>query len=195
LPTPSGPLLRFLVPVALFTLGHASDAFLLLRAGGEAGTSSRLPLLWMGFHAVKVVSSLLGGRLGDRWDRRWVIAGGWLVSAAVYLGFAFASSDLAVIALFLFYGSYHGLTEGSEKALVADLTPARGRGGAFGWYHLTIGLLALPASLLFGAIWERWDPRAAFLTGSGLALAAVLALLLLVPPASRPPAPAAAATR
>jgi MFS family permease len=185
---PPPELRGLLAAVALFTLGNASDVFLLLRAGGEVGSTTTLPLLWMAFHVVKVGSSLLGGRLSDRIDRRRVILAGWLVYALVYAAFAYVEDPLAIAALFVVYGTYHGLTEGAERALVADLAPAGARGTAFGWYNLVVGLLALPASVMFGLLWEVAGAPVAFLTGSALALAAALVLAAAV---RAPPEPAA----
>jgi predicted MFS family arabinose efflux permease len=84
----------------------------------------------------------------------------------------------AVIITFLAYGLYFGLTEGVEKAWVADMAPAGARGTAFGLYNAAIGIGGLVASLLFGAIWTRVSPAAAFLTGAALALAASVLLYL-----------------
>ena len=170
-------LLRLLVPLGLFTLGNASDVFLLLKAGAERAPLTTLPLLWMGLHVVKVLASLAGGRLADRWDRRWTIVVGWLFYAAIYAGFAFADDPFVVAALFLAYGIYHGLTEGAERALVAELVPAVRWGSGFGWYHLTLGALALAASVLFGALWTRFGSHVAFLTSAALAVLAAIALV------------------
>jgi len=81
--------------------------------------------------------------------------------------------------LFLAYGLFFGLTEAPEKALVAAIAPAGQRGAAFGAYHFSIGLAALPASLLFGVIWQQFSASAAFLLGAALSLCAALALLIL----------------
>ena len=185
-PLPAGRLARFLVPLAIFTLGNSSDVFLLLKAGtanGEAGKIPLvgLPLLWMGFHVVKMLASTPGGRLADRLGRVRTIGLGWAVYALVYAGFAFAHSRAAVIGLFAVYGLYYGLTEGAEKALVADLAPAASRGTAFGWYHATVGLLALPAGLLFGGLWSAYGDAVAFGVGAGLALLALVLLVALAP--------------
>jgi MFS family permease len=80
------------------------------------------------------------------------------------------------------YGIYFGLTEGVEKALVADFAPAHLRGSAFGLYHLVVGLGALPASLLFGLVWQKAGMAAAFGMGAGLALLAGLMLMTLAAP-------------
>jgi MFS family permease len=134
---------------------------------------------------VKSASSAVGGDLSDRLGRRPLIVAGWLVYAAVYLLFARATAAWHAWALFTVYGVYFGLTEGVEKALVADLAPAARRGTAFGWYNLAIGVGALPASVLFGLVWDRAGPAAAFQLGAGLAFAAAVGLLTLVPARGR----------
>ncbi len=174
---PHGPLRAYLLILLLFTLGNSSDAFLLLRAGELGVTPARLPLLWAFFHLVKMGSVFPFGALSDRIGRRGVIVAGWGVYAAAYLGFALATSELHIWLLFAGYGLFYGLTEGAEKAMVADLAIPSERGAAFGWFNAAIGLGALPASLLFGALWQWSGPLAAF--GCGAALAGVAAVLLL----------------
>jgi MFS family permease len=175
------PLLRVLFPLALFTLGNSSDLFLLLLAGEKQTSIYALPLLWMALHVVKSSTSFLGGWLVDRFGARPVISAGWVWYALIYGGLALADSQVAIVVLVLVYGLYHGLTEGAEKALVAEIAPVEQRGTWFGWYHLTIGLLALPASLGFGWIWQNWSSAAAFGTGAVLALAAALLLFATRP--------------
>lgn len=168
---------KFLAIIALFTLSNSSDAFLLLRAR-EAGVSvATIPLLWAALHASKVISSLIGGDLSDRVGRKTLIASGWLLYAAVYLGFAFVSSVGWAWALFLIYGIYFGLAEGAEKALVADLVRPEQRGTAYGLYNLAFGITVFPASLLMGALWNWRGAMTAFIVSAGIG--AVAALLLL----------------
>lgn len=176
-------LARFLLPLALFTLGNASDVFLLLKAGGERTPLVALPLLWVGLHVVKAISSVPGGKLADRAGRRPVIAAGWIFYAAIYAGFAFTESPAGIAALFLAYGLYHGLTEAAERALVSEIAPKRAQGAAFGWYHFTLGIAALAASVLFGGLWQAAGMRAAFLTSAALAVLASILLLLTGSPA------------
>jgi len=178
---PPAALVRVLAPLALFTLGNSSDLFLLLLAGEKHTSIYALPLLWMGLHVVKSATSFLGGRLVDRFGARPVISAGWVWYALIYSGLALAESQALIVVLVLLYGLYHGLTEGAEKALVAEIAPEEQRGTWFGWYHLTIGLLALPAGLSFGWIWQNWSSAAAFGTGAVLALAAALLLFALRP--------------
>ncbi|MDI6782966.1 MAG: MFS transporter [bacterium] len=176
----------FLVIVILFTLGNSSDVFLILRAESLNIPVPLLPILWVVLHIVKTVSSMPGGMLSDKIGRKTVIIAGWLIYALVYFGFAFASSAWHIWALFATYGFFFGLTEGTEKALVADLVPNELRGTAYGLYNFAIGIAALPASLLMGIIWEEFGVASAFLFGSGLAfLAAALFLLFVKPQISR----------
>ena len=115
----------------------------------------------------------------DKFGRRGLIALGWLWYALVYAGFGYFDTTSTVIAIFLSYGLYFGLTEGNEKAWVADMAPKRARGTAFGIYNAALGVGTLAASLIFGAIWTRVSPHAAFLTGAALAVAASLLLFTM----------------
>jgi len=165
----------------LFTLGNSTDAFLLLRAGQLGVAAALVPILWAMLHVVKSLSSTPGGMLSDRVGRRPLILAGWLLYAAVYFAFGRAQTQWQAWALFAVYGIYFGLTEGVEKALVADLVAPDRRGAAFGWYNLAIGVGALPASLLFGALWDRWGSTVAFDFGALLALAAAIGMAVAVP--------------
>jgi len=169
--------------ILVFSLGNASDAFLLLRIGDLGLASVWIPLVWSALHVVKMTSSVIGGALSDRLGRRAMIAIGWLWYAAIYAAFGEFTSLPIVLAIFLAYGLYFGLTEGVEKAWVADMAPADARGTAFGIYNAALGVGGLAASLLFGVIWTRVSPQAAFLTGAALALAASVLLYLAIPDA------------
>jgi MFS family permease len=117
--------------------------------------------------------------MSDRFGRRGLIALGWLWYALVYGGFGYFDTKGTVIAIFLAYGLFFGLTEGNEKAWVADMAPAHARGTAFGIYNAALGIGTLAASLIFGAIWTRVSPHVAFLTGAGLAVVASALLFTL----------------
>jgi MFS family permease len=170
---------KYLAISLVFTLGNSSDAFLLLRAQALGVPITLLPAIWVALHVVKMAVSVPGGMLSDRLGRKTVIVAGWVVYALVYGGFAFADRNWHAWALFSVYGIYFGLTEGVEKALVADLAPVHLRGSAFGLYHLAVGFGALPASLLFGLVWERFGAAVAFGMGAGLALLSSLMLAAL----------------
>lgn len=176
---------RFVLIMILFTLANASDVFVLLRAQDLGVAVPLVPILWSVFHVSKVACSVPGGLLADRFDPRRVVLAGWVVYAAVYLGFAAASQPWQAWLLMVAYGAFYGLTEGPERALVAGAAPAALRGRAFGAFHTAVGIAALPASLWFGAVWQRWGAGPAFAVGAGVAAIAA-ALLAAAPPPAEP---------
>ncbi len=166
----------FLLAMLLFTLGNSTDAFILLRLS-EAGVSpAYVAVLWSVHHVIKMVSTYAGGRLSDALGSRRLIISGWIFYALIYAAFSYVDTPDFLIAVFLLYGVYFGLTEPSEKAYVAAAVPVNLRGTAFGYYHFIVGLGALPASLVFGLLWHTFGVKAAFLTGAGLAIAAAILL-------------------
>jgi MFS family permease len=176
------PFWTFFASVLLFTLGNSTDAFLILRANQLGVSVALVPILWAALHVVKSMASVPGGALSDRLGRKPLILAGWGVYAAVYFAFGRATESWHAWALFLAYGVFFGLTEGSERAMVADLVGQRRRGTAFGWYNLAIGIGALPASLLFGFVWDRFGVAVAFDFGAALAVAAAVVLLAVPRP-------------
>jgi MFS family permease len=168
---------RFLVVVAIFTLSNSTDAFLLLRAEQAGIAPAVLPLLWMVLHLSKVFSSLIFGDLSDKVGRKTLIFAGWILYALVYTGFAFINAEWQAWVLFLIYGVFFGLTEGVEKALVADLVPNEKRGTAYGFYNLAFSITVFPASLIFGFIWTKFSAEAAFLTSAIVSICAAFFLL------------------
>lgn len=178
---------RTLAILLLFALGNSTDAFLLLRLS-EAGVGvAAIPLAWAALHVVKAGSSVLGGLAADHVPRFRLIALGWLLYAAIYAGFALAASPATLLGLFLVYGVYYGLTEGTEKALVADLALPEVRGAAFGWYHGVVGAGALLSSVVFGVVWQQFGPGPAFAMGAVAAVCASALMLLAAPGRTRTP--------
>lgn len=175
----------YLVVVLLFTLGNSTDAFLLLRANQLGVPVAMAPILWALLNFVKSATGTYGGQLSDTIGRKPLIVGGWLLYSAVYFAFGWAAAAWQAWALFAVYGLFYGMTEGTEKALVADIVPRTRRGSAFGWYNLAIGLGALPASLIFGAIWDRAGAPSAFVFGATLALIAALLMAFVAPSRSQ----------
>lgn len=178
--------LTFSLISTLFTLGNSSDAFLILRAQNLGLAAALVPLAYFGFNAVYSLLAMPLGSLSDTIGRRAVIIAGYLIFAMVYLGFAFASVSWAVWGLFALYGAYYALTEGVQRAYVADLVPSDMRGSAMGTYNALTGLSALPASIVGGFLWEVIAPEATFIYGAVFAVLAAV-LLLVVPIASVQP--------
>jgi MFS family permease len=181
------PFSIFLVIVSIFTLGNSSDAFLVLRAQNLGMSVIGILLMLVMFNLIYALISTPAGSLSDRVGRRRLIIGGWLVYAAIYLGFALANQGWQVWLLYVAYGLYYGLAYGTANALVADLVPDTLRGTAYGTYNAVIGVLAFPASLIAGLLWQGaggWGglgPSAPFFFGGALALLAALLMAFWMP--------------
>jgi MFS family permease len=167
---------RFLGVMLLFTLGNSSDMFLILRARQLGMGPQAIVLLFALYNLVYVLSAYPAGVISDRIGRKRVLAAGLGVFALVYLGFGIAGGGVWVWVLFTIYGLYQGLTDGTTRALVTDVTGAGERAGALGAYSMVTGLAAFPASAIAGLLWQRFGPPAPFLFGA--ALAALAAILL-----------------
>lgn len=171
-----GPFAGLLAVMLLFTLGNSSDAFLILRAQNVGVSDVHIPIVYALFNLVSALTAIPAGKLSDRIGRRRVITYGWVVYAAVYAGFALARTPLMIWVLYGLYGLFYALTEGTAKAMVAELVPENNRGRAYGLYNASVGVMALPASLIAGALWTRVSPAAPFAFGAALALLSLFAL-------------------
>lgn len=176
----------FLLAVVLFTLGNSSDSFIILRAQERGLSVLQTMFMLMTFTAIYTVLSGPLGALSDKIGRRRLIVAGWLAYGLVYLGFAMAQAGWHIWALFGLYGAYYAATEGTAKALVADLVPDAQRGTAYGLFNAAIGLTALPASVIAGLLWQglgAWGgfgAAAPFLFGASMALLAMILFWRLV---------------
>jgi len=181
------PFQVFLFIVSLFTLGNSSDGFLVLHAQNLGISVTGILVMLAVYNLVVTLVATPAGSLSDRVGRRRLIIGGWLVYAAIYFGFALAQAAWQVWLLYISYGIYFGMAFGTANAMVADLVPEDLRGTAYGTYHAVIGLLAFPASLIAGILWQglgAWGglgPSAPFFFGGSLALLASLLMAFWLP--------------
>lgn len=168
---------RYLVVVAIFTLGNSSNMFLLLRASELGVPQASVPLLWAAVSAIAALLSTPLSGLSDKLGRIPLLLGGYIAYGLFYLGMgALHEPGPMLWVLFGFYGVFMAATEGVEKALIADLAPPELRGTAFGWFNLTAGLFLLPASVVFGWLYQTFSPQIAFGFSAGCSLTAALLL-------------------
>ena len=169
-------LLWILVAVAVFSLGNSSDLFLILRAHNLGVPPQLAPMLGLVFNTVYTLLSWPAGKLSDRIPRRILVVLGYLVYAGVYFGFAHSSSSRAVWLLMPLYGLYYALTEGVLRAWIADLVPSQSRASVFGVFNWVVGVVAFPASLVAGWLWQHYSPATPFYMSAGLSFLAALLL-------------------
>jgi len=178
---------RFLLVVAVFSIGNSSDDFLILRAKdlimrahSFPATLAQILLIYIVFNAVAAIFTLPAGMLSDKVGRAPVVLAGLLVFALTYLGFGLAATPAAAWVLFLIYGLYYALTAGVLRAFAADLAPPEIRGTVIGAYFTIESLCLLPASVIAGVLWDHVSHAAPFYYGAATSTLAVLLLLTLV---------------
>ncbi|NWG25666.1 MAG: MFS transporter [Pseudorhodoplanes sp.] len=164
---------------ALLTLARFSEAFLVLRAQNVGLALAWAPAIMVVMNVMYALSAYPAGAASDWLGRGGLLAAGIAALIAADVVLAYAADGAAVLLGVVFWGLHMGLTQGLLAALVADTAPAALRGTAFGIFNLGGGLALLAASIVAGALWDGYGPRATFLAGAGFAAASMLAVAAL----------------
>jgi len=168
----------FLVVIFVFTLGNSADALLLVKTSETGIDKAYIPLMYMLFNTVSVFLAIPLGKWSDRIGRETLIILGFLVYAVVYYFFGKYNSINVFIFLFMLYGFYSALTDGSQKALISDLVSKEMKGTGYGLYHAVLGITLLPASLIAGILYDKVNSNAPFYFGAAMALLAAVLMIL-----------------
>ena len=175
----------FLVFIFIFTLGHSSNAFILLRAYNVGFSAREAILLYFIYNMTGSLLAYPAGMLSDRFGRKNILCTGYLLFALVYLGIALVSNNIWFISLFVIYGFYSATTAGVERALIVDIVPSEHKAGALGLHSAIVGIGLLPASIIAGFMWEWLGPQAPFLLGGSLALVTSIGVFIVLSGKSR----------
>lgn len=172
---------RYLVVAGIFALGNSSDMFLLLRAKEIGVPQEQIPLLWAGISLITTIFATPLSAWSDTWGRKRFILVAWVAFTFFYIAMGLPHISMyQVFGLFAIYGLFKAATEGVEKALVADMAPKGLTGTCFGWFNLVTGLMLLPASFIFGWLYESVGPFYAFLFSGSCAFVAFFLMLTWV---------------
>jgi len=167
----------FILISAIFALANFSYMFFILRAqeffAGRLSIGMPI-LLYVLFNIFYAAFAVPFGTLSDKIGRKKVIVFGYLLFSLTSLGFAFFNSLIAFIVLFALYGIVYAIIDGNQRAYVSDLSSEKLRATALGTFHTTIGLVALPASLIAGLLWQIAAPNMTFIYGSVVSIISVV---------------------
>ena len=178
---------RLLVASLVFAVGNSSNAFILLKASAVGYGAKGVILVYVLYNLTYAAGSLPLGSLSDRIGQFPVVAGGFVVFAAVYAGLAAAKSMALVAVLFAAYGLYIAATEGTTKALISRTAPEADRASAMGFFDTSIGLASFAASAIGGLLWTVVGPWATFAYGAVAAALAAVLLTIFARGIERPP--------
>lgn len=168
------------IALAMLVLARVPEALILLRLQDLGVPVATIPLVWAALHVVRSGGSYPGGKLTDRMGPRATVAAGAVVFAAVVGALGLRLTEGEAIGVFLAFGLVAGLTESAERAMVARLAPVK-TGKGFGAYHALTGLAALPAGVLFGALYQRLGGAVAFGVSAGAVLLAAAGWVVVAP--------------
>ncbi len=174
---------RYLVVVAIFSFANSSDAFILLRAKDLGYSLAEILGMIVLLNIVSATTAIPAAVLSDRFGRRTLIALGWIIYAAAYFMMGselFSHTRVLFVLTIAIYGLFYGFTESVEKAWIADLAPRESRGRAYGIFGLIVGMVALPASVGFGWVWDHWGGEIPFMVSGAIAMVSTGLLFLWV---------------
>jgi MFS family permease len=158
-------------------LAAVPEVFVVLWARDAGLEIVWVPLLWAAASLAKMLIAMPAGMLSDRVGRKTVLVSGWAARVLILVAIALADvQGTAVWILFVFYSMSLAFTEPAERSIIGDHARIEERGTAYGFYHLTSGLLILPGTILFGTIWERWNSSVAFIAAACVTAAAAFAM-------------------
>lgn len=167
----------FLAIITIFSLGNSSDALLLIKTSETGVKASFIPLMYMIFNVVSVFFAVYIGKLSDRIGREKLIISGFFIYALVYFLFGRFNHLNLFIVLFILYGLYSALTDGSQKAFISDIVSKELKGTGYGIYHAVLGITLLPASFIAGKLYDKIDSSVPFYFGGTMALIAAILML------------------
>ncbi len=171
----------FVTAMSILSVTSVMTSFLIVLSKESGATSVMAIIFYLAFNLVYAGFSIPAGTFSDRVGRYPVILVGY---ASLFLMFIVASlcdSIWMALAAFLLYGFAYALTQGVQKALVADLAPPNLKGSALGVYNMSIGIAALPMAIVGGILWDAYGAWATFTFGAivssfGLAMLVWLAM-------------------
>lgn len=168
----------YLFVVFIFTLGHSSNAFLILKAKSLGIDDANVIFLFFMFKFVASIFSMPLGKLSDRIGRKNLLVPGYITFSLCYFGFAFADSIFTIGAVFVLYGLYTAMITGVERAFVAEISPSNLRGTLLGLHSTVAGIALLPASVIAGILWSKFGANVPFIFGASMSLISAIVLFI-----------------
>ena len=160
----------FIIVSSIFALGHFGYAFLLLRAVDIGLADNMAILLYVLLYIAYSVCAIPSGTLSDKIGRKPVLSAGYVLFGITSLGLIFTSNIYSILLLFVIYGIFYAMIDGTQRAFVVDLAPEHLKATALGTFHAAIGLVALPGGYIAGLLWDKISPETTFIYGLALTI-------------------------
>jgi len=171
-----------LVALGIFATGAYNFSFILLRAGSLGVQESHIPLVYASLNVATVILGLPAGMLADKIGKLPVLALSYVVFLGTSAGgFILTGNPLYGFLIALLFGSYLGMAETVQRAIIPDFTKPDLKGTAYALYYTLIGVCSIAANSIFGVLWGSLGPATAFQYSALTTTAGVVALVTIMP--------------
>ncbi len=186
---------RYVGAVSIFGLGNFAHTLLVLHAvsvltpvyGVEKAGRYAIGLYIL-HNIVYAAVSYPAGAIGDRFNKKLLLAFGYALFGMMCLLFLMPHPSLPLLALFFaLAGVYVGIVDAMERAIAADLLPLDRRGVGYGVLATANSFGDLLSSVIVGLLWSHVSVASGFLYGAVLTICGAVALLAV--PSSPSPGP------
>ena len=142
-------------------------------------TASEISYFFVGSGVIMLPANLIGGRLADRFNKKWLIVVCDLVSIVCYVISSAIPLGYGTIALFVVAGVFQSVEYPAYDALFADLSATKDRERAFslGYLGANLGLVLSPT--IAGLLFKNYLWLSFLISGISIALSTVLIALLV----------------
>lgn len=142
-------------------------------------TASEISYFFVGSGVIMLPANLIGGRLADRFNKKWLIVVCDLVSIVCYVISSALPLGYGTIALFVVAGIFQSVEYPAYDALFADLSATKDRERAFslGYLGANLGLVLSPT--IAGLLFKNYLWLSFLISGISIALSTVLIALLV----------------
>ncbi len=175
--------IKLIIVLGVIEFASLDIAFLQIRALNYIPGISFIPILYLISNVVYAFFSPITGTFSDKIGRKPIIIIGLsvLLISCILLAFPIEISFLSIILIFIIfivYGYYLASVDPISRAYIADLSGKKKRGRAYGYYYLSVGLISLAESLIFGLIYDIFSFTWAFIYISILLFICIIIFVL-----------------
>lgn len=167
-----------LVVAGIFMMSNYSGAYRVLQ-GSNVGLPLESVSIVMLVQNIGALSGFPMARLSDKYDRRVLLALGFVATILSNLSFGLIHTIPGVLIGATLWGVQMGVTQSIFQAMVADTVNQDLRGTGFGLYYLVTAFALFVANAVMGYVFESYGATNGFLLSSAVAFIGVLLIGVL----------------
>lgn len=176
-----GDFSRLLIIVSIFSLGAFNFSFVLLNAK-EAGVGDPLiPLVYAVVNIAHTAIAIPAGVLSDKFGKEKILVLGYgifLLTAMLILLLAANGFNAFLVAVF--FGTYFGIIETIQRAIIPGYVKSGLIGTAYGLYYLVVGSAFFVSNAVVGTLWEYWGASVAVAYSVTISSVAITSMLIFL---------------